>query len=237
MRHRILLVLCMGMPLFSSGILAQEVFDLDEQHRGVIYQGNYQIYPENRMGNGLYQDMQMVVTDPQQIVLEFDEFAENRTLVYLYKDVQGRLNLGLHDMSQDQKTSIKRVDNQFYEIRDSAIGQRKIFRIFDGKLYSVLGKVRTATSVTPSANLIAFYHITSSENLQLEDGSTKQVFNFRIHIVKRNELEVHSIYNLPIQDASPRIDLDWVNDKTLSYTLSNGERHEILLDQMLPGLF
>ena len=227
--------------LLPSWLLAREVHDMDDQHHGVLSSGNVQIFPENRTGNGLYQSFRLLVTLPDQTIKQVEGVEGTLALLYLSLDRKNNLTLGVYDGSPEKQVKLKQVDAEFYEFSDRTTSVRKVYRIFNGKLTGVYPRVRTAAHVTPSPTHVAFYHITESrtESLTNEQGQSteRRVFSFRIHIVKRSETQLHTLLNTKIDDVQPFIEMAWVDDKTLSYTLSNGESKQLNLAKMLPGVF
>ena len=72
----------------------------------------------------------------------------------------------------------------------------------------------------------AFYHISKGETIELEDGTLKYQYTFKIHIADR---AINKIYSLPntITDFYYRLKLDWIDPNTLRYTLLSGEKGSI----------
>ena len=48
---------------------AVEIFLRDPGHRGVIEFAPFQIYPENRVGNGIYLEKKLLDSHPQRVIL------------------------------------------------------------------------------------------------------------------------------------------------------------------------
>ena len=46
-----------------------EIFSRDTDHRGVIEFAPFQIFPENRVGNGIYLEKKLLDSHPQRVVL------------------------------------------------------------------------------------------------------------------------------------------------------------------------
>ncbi|MGK5091701.1 hypothetical protein WDW89_06745 [Deltaproteobacteria bacterium TL4] len=207
---------------------------MDDKHRGVVWLDKYQIYPENRLGNTLYSDKKLLVSDPNQMILEIMDISGLEGLVYLYANQETQMGIGLYDATATQRVEIKRVDDEFYEIRDRNTGTQKIFRIYQGKLQSIFARSRTATQVTPAKRHVAFYHINSSKTVTNAEGIDQRIYSFRIHVLKRTESEP---YTLPdtVDDTLPYLKLSWVNVNTLRYILSNGEAHDLILNDRMPA--
>ncbi len=221
--------------LFSWQTTAVETFQQDIEHRGVLYLGDYQIFPENRLGNSLYYKNKLLISFPDRQILKFYEIPETRSLVYLYTDHQQVLALDVYDFSEEKKSNIKRVDNEFYEVRMP--GNRKIFRIYQKDLIGLTSHLRTATGLTPSHSHIAYYHIERSEVISKDDVELEQrIYYFRIHVLKRSEIEPIKLSEV-IQDTQASLKLTWIDARTLSYRLSDGTSHEIDVASQLPDYF
>lgn len=223
--------------LSASSGLASESFPMDDQHRGVLWLKKYQIYPENRFGNSLYLNKQLIAFDPGHMILEVFDVDGTESMVYLYKDTKDNLAIGLYDDSKKKQAQIKRVDEEFYEFWEREKHIRKIFRIYKGRLTNVLTKSRTGTGITPSISHVAFYHIKASERVVDEDGKNKRIYSFRIHILKRSEPHPWSLRNLEVKDWYPFLKLSWLNEYTLQYPLSSGEIKTVDLREHLPQHF
>ena len=221
--------------LLPGFLFAAETFLQDDDHRGVVHVGEYQIFPEKRWGNGLYLNNELLVTFPNRQILEVYEIPNAESLVYLYAEAQQKLAMGLYDLSQQEQARIKNVDDEFYEVWVFALGIRKIFRIYQNKIQSVAPHLRTATGVTPSHSHIAYYHITNSEVIEV-DGANQRVYDFRIHILKREAAEPQNL-NMIVRDSRSILKLSWVDARTLRYELSDGTLHEIDVAAQLPNYF
>ena len=52
-----------------QGVKAVKTFSRDSEHRGILDIAPYQIYPENRIGNGIYLDKKLLDTHPQRVII------------------------------------------------------------------------------------------------------------------------------------------------------------------------
>ena len=55
--------------LLPYRVSAVDIFPRDHEHKGIIDIGPYQIYPENRMGNGIYYEKKLLDSHPQRVIL------------------------------------------------------------------------------------------------------------------------------------------------------------------------
>lgn len=220
---------------FAWNTFAIEIFFMDEEHSGVVQSGDYQIFPEKRRGNALYRENQLLVSFPNRQILEVMQVPDAKSIVYLYADFEDELAMGIYDLSQQERARIKRVDDEFYEVWVPALGVRKIFRIYKNRLESVASRLRTATGVTPSNSHVAYYHILSSEIIQV-DGVDQRAYDFRIHILNR-DADKGKILSQTVYDTRPVLSLSWVDGRTLRYQLSDGTTQDIDVAAQLPGYF
>ena len=242
-------VLCLSLH-FPWTVVAVEIFSRDQEHRGVVKlaetqgtntrycqycRGEYQIFPEKRLGNALYFQNKLLVTFPNQQILDLFEIPDAQALVYLYADSQQKLAIGLYDFSEKKEAKIKSVDGEFYEVWVFALGIRTIFRIYQNRLERVASHLRSATGVTPAHSHVAFYHIAKSEIVE-QDGKKLRVYEFKIHILKRSEAQPRGL-SLKVQDTRSILKLSWLSEDTLRYELADGSQHDINLANLLPDYF
>ena len=224
---------CLTLVIFWQATAA-ETFEQDSEHRGVLYLGDYQIFPENRLGNALYYKYKLLISEPDRQILKFYEIPETVSLVYLYADPQQALALDVYDLSTEKESKIKRVDNEFYEVWMP--GNRKIFRIYQNDLVGLTSHLRTATGLTPSHSHIAYYHIERSQVISPENEVEQRIYYFRIHVLKRSEIKPIKLHEV-VQDTQASLKLTWIDARTLGYRLSDGSSHEIDVASQLPDYF
>ena len=223
----------------SSG--AVEIFARDTEHRGVIDFAPYQIYPENRIGNGIYLDKKLLDSHPQRVILNIVNIKNSDNHIYLFRGLNGVLGMDIVKTNGDADVRFWQVDQEFYQYSDRTSGTRKVFRIFQDQIVPLLPHLRTGTGVATSPTHAVFYHISNSKNVtsinQNGHEITNRIYTFSLHLVKRDLADIVSISDLPIQDVSYTLKLDWVNENSVSYKLSNGEKHIIDLRKYAPSLF
>lgn len=56
-------------------------------------------------------------------------------------------------------------------------------------------------------------------------------------MIKRDLEDLVSLYDMPIKDANYLLKLDWKNEYSLVYKLSNGKEYTIDLRKYAPSLF
>ena len=218
-----------------------EIFSRDTEHRGVIEFAPYQIYPENRIGNGIYLEKKLLDSHPQRVILNIVNIKDTDNHVYIYRGFDGVLGLDIVKNNTREDVRFWQVDPEFYQYSNRTSGTRRVFRIFEDKIIPLLPNLRTGSGVTTSKTHAAFYHISNSKNVtginQNGQKTTKRVYTFRLHVIKRDLEDLVSLYDLPIKDANYLLKLNWKNEHSLIYKLSNGKKYTIDLRKYAPSLF
>ena len=222
-------------------VKAGETFSRDSEHRGILDLAPYQIYPENRIGNGIYLDKKLLDTHPQRVILNITSIKNTKSYVYLFRAQNGVLGLDIVKNEADGDARFWKVDPEFYQYTNSSFGIQRVFRIYQEKIVPLLTNIRTGSGVVTSANHAILYHITDSKDITRTTSSgqeiTQRVYNFRLHLINRNFKKIQSLFNLQVQDVSYRLKLKWVNEYSVSYKLSNGKEETVDLRKHAPTLF
>ena len=222
-------------------VKAVKTFSRDSEHRGILDLRPYQIYPENRIGNGIYLDKKLLDTHPQRAILNITSIKNTESYVYLFRDQNGVFGLGIVKNEADGDARFWKVDPEFYQYTNSSFGIQRVFRIYQEKIVPLLTNIRTGSGVVTSANHAILYHITDSKDITRTTSSgqeiTQRVYNFRLHLINRNFKKIQSLFNLQVQDVSYRLKLKWVNEYSVSYKLSNGKEETVDLRKHAPTLF
>ena len=129
---------------------AVEIFLRDPDHRGVIEFTPFQIYPENRVGNGIYLEKELLDSHPQRVILNIVNIKDTDNHVYLYKGSNGVLGLDIVKNDTGEDVRFWQVDPEFYQYSNRTSGTRRVFRIFENKIIPLLPNLRTGTGVALS---------------------------------------------------------------------------------------
>ena len=225
----------------ASTTRAVEIFLRDPDHRGVIEFTPFQIYPENRVGNGIYLEKKLLDSHPQRVILNIVNIKDTYNHVYLYRGLHGVLGLDIVINDTGEDVRFWQVDPEFYQYSNRTSGTRRVFRIFEDKIIPLLPNLRTGTGVAASQTHAIFYHISNSKKVtrvnQNGQKLASRVYTFRLHVIKRDLEDAVSLYGLPIQDANYLLKLVWENKHSVSYKLSDGKKHIIDLRKYAPSLF
>ena len=220
-------------PLFGY-----EQYSLDEKHRGILSLGKFQIFPENRIGNALYLEHQQLISFPDRVIFIAREVQGTDLVAYLYRNNSNEVLLDIYDPSDS--IIFKQIDPELYEIWIPQLRARRLFRIYQNDIVPLLPKAKTATGLTPSSSHAAFYHISASEKVLSEENegpSNQRIYTFRIHIVNRQKAGYRTIPRFRIRNTAPSLKMEWLNQTTLQYQLSNGTIGSINVQEWLPNYF
>ena len=233
---------CSGLlGIFSPNeIWAVESFLRDSTHRGVINLSPYQIFPENRMGNGIYLEKKLLDSHSQRVILKIVNIKSTESHVYLFRDQNGVLGLNIVKSESDRDARFWKIDPEFYQYSNNITGLKRIFRIFKKNIQPILPNLRTGAGVTTSATHAIFYHISDSKDVIRLNTSGEEVktrlYTFRLHVINRKLGYSKNIINLLIQDVNYRLKLVWEDVSSVSYKLSNGEKRTVDLLKYVPEL-
>ena len=225
--------------LQGTSLHALEIQPRDEKHLGVVSEGDFIIYPQNRLGNGLYRDNILLVSQIDQSVIGSQPIKDTKSVVYLYQDQNDEFGLGLINGENEGIGRLKKVGAEFYEFSNYEIGYQRIFRILQGRLISVLENLRTASGVTLSETHAVFYHITESSSSQKMDEAEKPKWNyrFRLHLTRLGTPQVVTLYKVPLEDENVKLKLSWKDDFKLVHRKKNGSEDTYNLKKISPSMF
>jgi len=241
--EKIILFLTFGIIffLFLKKVGAVQNYSRDSSHRGIVEISPYQIYPENRVGNGIYLNKKLLDSHPNRMIINIVSIKNTKSSIYLYKNQNGVLGLGIVKNKADGEARFWKVDDEFYQYSNPTTGIQRVFRIFGKKIKPLLSNVRTGSGVTTSPTHAVFYHIIDSREITITNASGEDViqrnYTFRLHVVNRKLENIGSILNLIIKDTSYNLKLSWENESSISYKLSNGRKQKIDLREYVPHLF
>ena len=234
-----LFLLTLVIPGFC--LTAAELHPRDENHRGLVQNGEFSYYPENRLGNGLYREGKLLASESGRLIVDALEIRDTNSVVYLYSDPSNELHLGLVNDEGDGIGRLKSVDAEFYEYTNNDIGYQRIFRLLNGSIVPVLEKIRTGTGVTLSDTHAVFYHIIKSGSTKVttETGEEFETwsFTFRLHLTKRGQKGVVTLFGMDVQDQMASLKLFWKDEHTLGVRKSTGMQMLFDLKNYAPKMF
>ncbi len=227
--------------LLTQSIYSVESFPRDITHRGIVDDAPYQIYPENRIGNGIYLEKKLLDSHPERMITNIVDIKNTKSSVYLYRSESGNLGLGIIKNKDDGEARFWKVDENFYQYSNRDSGLQRIFRIFKNKIKPLLPNVRTGRGISSSQSHVVFYHIIDSQEVSIpnENGLAfkQRIYTFRLHVVNKNFEKIGSIFNLIIKDSNYNLKLFWENEFSVSYILNSGKKQIVDLREYVPNLF
>ena len=202
--------------LVGGMALGLERLPTGNKYQGVIYKGDYQIFPQGRVGNALYYKRKQVALHDSRTIVDVLFIPSSSLFVYLLDDTQANFEVRMRSLDPDEKPRLKRIDHEFYRIQMSN-GFSKFVQVFRDKLNPIAFHINTVRGFELSKKAATFYHIAKRETVDLEDGETKEVYTLRLHVVKRGQSKV---VTLPYKVMSQffNIELSWDDENTISYS-------------------
>jgi len=221
-------VLLFTMSLIILAPPAQAVDQLPSgpQNRGVIQFDQYLVFPENRPGNGVYFNNSLLLHQDDLIITDVSGLDVDRRFVYLARDSQGKVSLGVRiSEPADKQPRISEIGKGIYHlllVLDGVV-YKKIYRIVDNKLLDLLPISKTGDGLTLGPSGVAFYHVAAS-------GGEANTFGMRLHVAMFAEDKRRSL-DLTIKNTLPRLNLKWINGDTLAYAQEDGTSTEVKISE------
>jgi len=227
--------------LLPQPTISVESYPRDLEHRGIIEIAPYHIYPENRIGNGVYLEKKLLDSHPERMITSIVKINNTKSSVYLYENKSGNSGLSIIKNKDDGEARFWKVDKDFYQYSNRTTGLQRVFRIFKKKIKPLLANVKTGRGISSSKTHVVFYHIINSQEMTFPNGNgqeiKKRIYTFRLHVVNRNLEKLGSIFNLIIKDTNYNLKLSWENEFSVSYKLNSGKKQIVNLREYVPNLF
>ncbi len=165
---------------WSLSAQAAQEFPGDPEHRGMVTIGDYQIFPENRPSNAVYQDNKLVFGVPGETLVQIIPLPLAGRFIYLTRDADGIARLGARLAKSEPEPRITAIGEAFYHavmVMDGVV-YKKLYRIQnDLSVVDLLTSSKTADGMTLGPGGVLFYHVASAQ--RTDDGNT--VFGLRQH--------------------------------------------------------
>jgi hypothetical protein len=228
LRPGALLGLCTAilLALAPSGWAAREL-PTDPAHRGIVPFGPYQIFPENRPGNGVYLNNRLVLSVPEHTITGVKPLVKEGRFAYVVRSRFGGTELGVYLPTAEPPPRIKPIAEGFYHavvVIDGTV-YKKLFRLVRDTIVDLLPNSKTADGMTVGAPGILFYHV-SSVATEEQDGRLVNQFGLRLHLALFEEERLRHL-DYPIMNTLPRLELAWNGDTGIEVRLADG-RVEVL---------
>jgi len=222
-----LLFICSFSTLIAVSPAVGREFPSDSEHRGIVKYDPYEVFPENRLGNAVYQNGQLLISEPNKAITHILPLPNEGRFLYVSQDETGKLEVGLKMLDTDLKPRITEVaPGIFYAVFvTEGIVYKKIYRVIqNNSVVDLLPSSKTADGVTPGKVGVLFFHVASMNRPTTEGGQTE--FALRLHLVLFEEERLRHL-DYPVTNTLPNLKLSWIDETSASFTLADG-REEVL---------
>jgi hypothetical protein len=217
--------------LLASALLAvhntralAEPLGTGASHRGLIAAGPYQIFPENRSGNGVYLDGALLLSLPGQTIVGVGNIAPNGRFLYVARGGDGKRTTGVNLLPGDTQPRISEPAKGYQYVVAGFDGQgyKKFFRVTDAGVTDLLPASRTADGLTYGQPGILFFHVgTTAVGPSDQPAAPLGSYGIRLHWLNLATGAVHHL-GRPIFNGQPTLKLAWTDDNRIQYTLTDG---------------
>jgi len=212
-----------------SAARAVQEYPSNPTHRGVVDVDVYQVFPENRAGNGVYYQGRLMVSLPPETIRHVMPLPKPGRFAYLAVDAEGKGRIGLLLQPQDKQIRLNAVGNGFYHaiMTIDGVVYKKLYRMVEGRtVVDLLSSSKTADGPTPGERGLAFYHVSAALESDPTAGNLEKQFGMQIHVALYDEEQVRH-YEFPVYNRLPQLTLSWTDPEHITYRLDDG-RSEIL---------
>lgn len=180
---------------------------------------DFSVFPENKLGNSIYYNGKKLISRDDLTMIGITKAPEG--FIYHGLDETGNSVLG-YTGNPDAK--FIPLQGGFYQLITSTDTKRKLYWINgDGEIEDLLPRRNTGTGlVFNGVDKAAFYHISKGETIETESGRERYQYTFRIHVADRSTYRVRHL-PISVKDFTFRLRLEWMDENTIKYTLSNGQ--------------
>lgn len=190
---------------------------VDGQHRGSIQIDDYTIFPENRLGNALYQKGLFLLSE------------ESRSIQAVLKILDGTLYAGRTDQDAPFLAyhSLKehKLASPFVGYGQLTANNRRYLFWFSKEaqlITSILPQLRSTNGLAYNKiDKLAMYHVSASDNT-----TSPTTYFFNIHVFRETDSSVSTVRR-NVADTRSFLSLNWVNQNQLEYQLKNGTKTRI----------
>jgi hypothetical protein len=212
---------------------AAQEFPSGPEHRGVVTLQSYQIFPENRPGNGVYFENRLLLSLPGQTIRDVLPLPKPGRFAYLAVDAQGAARVDAFLQPQDRKVRVNEAGQGFFHLivtMDDVV-YKKLLRAREGRaIADLLPAYRTVDGPTPGELGVAFYHVATVVEPDPLAGNLEKQFGLQLHMALYDEDAVRH-YPFLVHNALPQLALAWRGPDRLAYRLEDGRSEELNLTQ------
>jgi hypothetical protein len=220
-----ILVLLVVSLMFVVTLLAQTAEKSENNSNGIKeIRPGFQVFPEGKLGNTLYYQKKKLVSREDLVLQDVEEAPDG----YVYYGTN-QTDEGVLGYVGSETVVFTKLNGGYYQLVTQT-AKKRLYRVSRAKeIQNLLPRSNTASGlVYNNINKAAFFHITKGENVETEDGKERYQCTFKLHIVKDGD---NRIITLPdaIIDFQSTLKLNWIDQNTLQYTLSNGQKETIVV--------
>ena len=202
------------------------------EHRGMIQVDPYVLFPENRAGNAVYLNNEMLLSLPGRTIIDVLPLPVEGRFAYVASNEAGEMELGVQKRDQDGAVRIDKISKDVFHavmVLDGVV-YKKMFRLIENKILDLLPSSKTPDGAVAGPGGVVFFHVASTTMEDRSDGTQKQVFGLKVHVTQGEEERLKSLSYL-VQNGLPKLEFSWVDETTIRYKLSDGKQEEVSLSQ------
>jgi hypothetical protein len=211
---------------------AVQEFPSNPNHRGVVAFEPYEIFPENRPGNGVYLQRKLLLTLAGETIRHVVALPKPGRFAYLAADAAGKTRVGVFVQAQDKVFRVTEVATGFFHavVTVDGVVYKKLYRVVDGRaIDDLLSASKTADGAVAGPRGVVFYHVSSTVD-QDAAGTAEKQFALQLHVALYDEDHVRH-YSFSILNTLPQLNLAWTDAEHLTYTLADGRSEVLSLSQ------
>ena len=225
----------LGLMLVSfsaTPVLAQRELPSDSDHKGIVAFGAYEVFPENRVSNGIYLERKLLVTQAGKAITHVLPLPEDGRFLFVTRDEAGKIELGVKLKESDPTPRVNEMGNNvFYVVMVmNEVVYKKVYRVLQNNtVMDLLPGSKTADGVTTGKAGLFFYHVSSI----IRGGSTgngQDEFNLRLHLMLYEEERLRHL-DYPIINTLPNLKVAWADETSAKVTLADGREETLSIAQ------
>lgn len=212
-----------------SVVQAVEQLPSGPYHRGLVEYSPFLVFPENRPGNAVYRDNDLLFSQEDTTVLDVLRLPGTSNFMYLVRQSDGILTMGAYVKGGGPKPRVTPVGVAIFHavlIIDGVV-YKKMYRTVEEKILDLLPSSKTADGPTPGGPGVLFYHVESASTGEAGDNS---IFGLRLHLALPEEERLRNL-DYPILNRLPRVDMDWIDGSRIEIRLADGRTEVLSISQ------
>jgi hypothetical protein len=233
MRALLVLAVWAGAMAVAAAGAAQgaEQFPSSPNHRGMAPFEPYVVFPENRPGNGVYLDNQLIFNTPEQTLVDVLALPAEGRFAYYAIGPQGKGSLGVYVKPNDGKARVDEITPGFYHlvvVMDGVV-YKKLYRIIDNNILDLLPSSKTADGAVPGPVGVVFYHVATTVR-ESEAGQPRRGFGLKLHVALYEDERTRHLDYLITNDL-PDLKITWLDESRIQIGLADGRSETLSLSQ------